>query len=146
MDVSVADPYKLNRFISAQEPVIDQVYRELEKGEKQTHWMWFVFPQILGLGQSEMAKLYSIASRDEATAYLAHPVLGKRLEKCSRIVGNNVERSAQQMFGRTDALKLRSSMTLFASVAEGASIFHEVLNKYYGGKPDQATLAILEEA
>lgn len=140
----MVDSYNLNRFISAQEPVINQAYQELEAGEKRTHWMWFIFPQIHGLGQSEIAKLYSISSRNEAIVYLAHPVLGKRLEECSRIVRDIIGRFAREIFGHTDALKLRSSMTLFASVADQTSVFGEVLSTYYDGKQDQSTLAIME--
>jgi uncharacterized protein (DUF1810 family) len=141
----VADLYNLQHFISAQELIIAEVLSELEMGEKRTHWMWFIFPQVRGLGQSELARLYSISSKEEAIAYAGHPILGQRLEKCCQLVNSLVGRSAIQIFGHTDALKLRSSMTLFASVSGATSIFRDILEKYYDGKPDEATLEILRE-
>ncbi len=139
------DSNDLRRFITAQEPVFSDVLSELRRGQKRTHWMWFVFPQITGLGKSGTARLYSIKSRSEAVAYLRHSVLGQRLEECTRILSSIEGRSAEQIFGAIDALKLRSSMTLFAEVADDATPFREVLEKYYDGKPDQVTLDILQK-
>jgi uncharacterized protein (DUF1810 family) len=139
----VNDPYDLQRFISAQESVIDDVIHELKAGEKKTHWMWFVFPQIHGLGRSEIAKHYAISSKEEALAYLSHPVLGARLNQCVCILADLSGRSAEQIFGSTDAMKFRSSMSLFASVSADGNIFEAALSKYYDGRPDQATLEIL---
>ena len=137
------DPHNLQRFMSAQESVIDIVIQELKTGDKQTHWMWFVFPQIQGLGRSEIAKHYGISSTEEALAYLSHPVLGTRLKQCVGILADLSDRSAEQVFGSTDAMKFRSSMSLFALVSSGENIFEEVLRKYYDGSPDQKTLDIL---
>lgn len=136
----MSDPFSLDRFVQAQDPVIDDVLNELRRGRKASHWMWFVFPQIKGLGSSWMAERYAIASRTEAEAYLAHPVLGPRLEECTRLANGIVGRTAQEIFGGIDALKFRSSMTLFAAVAPPGSVFAEALNKFYGGEPDSATL------
>ena len=111
------DPHNLQRFVSAQAPVIDQVRAELRAGRKASHWMWFIFPQIAGLGRSETARFYAIGSRDEAAAYWAHPVLGKRLEECTRQVNAVEGASVEQIFGAVDAMKFRSCMTLFAAVA-----------------------------
>jgi uncharacterized protein (DUF1810 family) len=144
-DDPVADRYNLQRFISAQEPIIAEVLRELEMGEKRTHWMWFIFPQVRGLGQSELARLYSISSKEEAIAYAGHPILGQRLEKCCQLVIGLVGRSAIQILGHTDAMKLHSSMTLFSAVSGETSIFRDILEKYYDGKPDGTTLEILRE-
>jgi uncharacterized protein (DUF1810 family) len=138
-----AQPHDLQRFLLAQESVFDDVIQELEEGQKQTHWMWFVFPQIQGLGHSTIAKHYAISSREEARAYLSHPVLGARLKQCVSILAGLSGRSAEQIFGSTDAMKFRSSMTLFASVSTGESTFEAALRKYYHGRPDQVTLAIL---
>lgn len=132
--------YDLDRFTAAQAPVYQRVCDELRAGQKRSHWMWFVFPQIAGLGRSAMAAKYAIASRDEAAAYLAHPVLGARLRQCAALVEAAEGRTAHQIFGSPDDLKLHSSMTLFAAVAEPDSVFHRVLAKYFGGQPDDATL------
>jgi len=136
--------HELRRFIDAQDPVFDQVLRELETGKKQSHWMWFVFPQIAGLGHSSMAQSYAIASRAEAEAYLAHPILGPRLEQCTRFVNSLQGTSAEQIFGHVDALKFRSSMTLFAAVAPGNATFKTALEIYYVGHRDMKTLELLE--
>ena len=127
----------------AQEPIIDDVIHQLEAGDKQTHWMWFVFPQVQGLGQSEMAKQYAISSKDEALAYLSHPVLGARLNQCVCILADISGRSAEQIFGSTDAIKFRSSMSVFDSVSTDGSIVEAALHKYYDGRPEPATLEIL---
>lgn len=139
------DAYNLQRFLSAQEPVIDAVRSELRAGRKQSHWMWFVFPQIEGLGRSRTARTYAISGAAEASAYVAHTVLGGRLVQCCDLVTAIKGRTALEIFGGIDTLKLRSSMTLFASVSDNP-IFREVLSKYYDGKPDQATLKLLGEA
>ncbi|CDY75302.1 NTP pyrophosphohydrolases including oxidative damage repair enzymes [Caballeronia glathei] len=142
----MSDPHDLQRFVDAQEPVFDQVRAELQAGRKRTHWMWFVFPQIEGLGSSAMARHYAIASRAEAEAYLGHPVLGPRLRELTRIVNDVQDRSAGQIFGYPDDMKFHSSMTLFAQCA-GASgkEFDEALAKYFGGRADTATLDRLQE-
>lgn len=136
----MSDPFSLDRFVQAQEPLIGDVMDELRRGRKASHWMWFVFPQIQGLGGSWMSERYAISSREEAEAYLAHPVLGPRLEECTRLVNRIAGRTASEIFGGIDALKFRSSMTLFNAVAPPGSVFAEALNKYYGGEPDSATL------
>lgn len=140
-----ADPYDLQRFIEAQEPVIDSVKRELRSGRKRTHWMWFVFPQFRGLGRSARSRRYAIASRAEAEAYLSHPVLGPRLRECTEIVNGLERRSVTDIFGSPDDLKFRSSMTLFAAVADDPEPFEAALKRYYGGEPDPKTLERLDE-
>ena len=140
----MSDPFDLQRFIDAQESVIDDVRAELSAGRKRTHWMWFVFPQIAGLGHSEMARHYAISSRDEAKAYLAHPVLGARLVELTRIVNGVQGRGVDQIFGYPDDLKFHSSMTLFANIADDADVFHEALRRYFEGRADDATLARIE--
>jgi uncharacterized protein (DUF1810 family) len=139
----MADPYDLARFVAAQEPVYDTVLAELRAGQKRTHWVWFVFPQLGELGRSPTAKRYGIASRNEAVAYLAHDVLGPRLRECARLVGSAPERPIDLVLGPVDALKLRSSMTLFADVAEDDRDFVAVLNRCYGGERDPVTLRLL---
>jgi uncharacterized protein (DUF1810 family) len=137
------DTHDLQRFVSAQEPVFAQVCRELAAGEKRSHWMWFIFPQIAGLGHSMTAKRFAIASQDEARAYLAHPLLGPRLRQCVELVNRVAGRSAHDIFGSPDDVKFRSSMTLFAKAAPEAAIFVAALQKYYGGAADPSTLAKL---
>ncbi len=134
------DPFGLARFVAAQAPVYDRVCEELRRGRKATHWMWFVFPQRAGLGHSEMARRFAIASRAEAEAYLAHPVLGARLLECSRLVHDASGHAAHAIFGSPDDLKFRSSMTLFAQVAGPGSIFAGNLDRYFDGVADPATL------
>jgi uncharacterized protein (DUF1810 family) len=136
------DPFNLNRFVEAQASVIDTVLLELKRGKKQSHWMWFVFPQIAGLGFSSMAQKYAISSLDEARAYLGHPVLGDRLRKCVELVLQVENRSAHQIFGSPDDMKFRSSLTLF-SEATGEEVFLRALDEYFGGVPDSATLEIM---
>jgi uncharacterized protein (DUF1810 family) len=136
----MSDPHDLQRFVDAQQPVFDQVRAELQAGRKRTHWMWFVFPQIEGLGSSAMARHYAIASRAEAEAYLGHPVLGPRLRELTRIVNDMQDRSAGQIFGYPDDMKFHSSMTLFAQCSTDTAEFDEALSKYFGGKPDTGTL------
>ncbi|AOK21041.1 calpastatin [Burkholderia cepacia] len=135
------DPYDLQRFVDAQDPVYAQVCDELRSGRKRSHWMWFVFPQIEGLGDSVMAQRYAIASLREADAYLRHPVLGERLRECMRLVNHVDGRSIQEIFGYPDYLKFRSSVTLFAHATSDNAVFVEALEKYYGGEADHSTLA-----
>jgi uncharacterized protein (DUF1810 family) len=137
------DPYDLNRFISAQKGVYDRALAELREGLKRTHWMWFIFPQIDGLGHSPTTRLYSIKSLDEARQYLGHPVLGARLVESAEAVLAVSGLSASDIFGHPDDWKLQSSMTLFALVSEPVSVFERVLEKYYQGKRDARTLQIL---
>ena len=133
----------LNRFIKAQDESYDEIIRELKNGEKVTHWMWYVFPQIAGLGQSATAKFYAIQDPSEAQAYLDHPILGKRLLECTKIVMSLRGKSANTIFGDIDAMKFRSSMTLFMSVLGSDSVFQEAIEKYFEGEPDPKTLDIL---
>ena len=139
------DPYRLERFAAAQERAgtYRQAVAELRAGSKRSHWMWFVFPQITGLGSSAIAREFAIGSLAEARAYLAHPVLGPRLAECSRILADADGATATEIFGPIDALKLRSSMTLFAAAAPEEQVFTDVLAAYFDGKPDEATLARL---
>ncbi len=132
--------YDLERFVSAQQSVYARVTAELRAGRKHTHWMWFVFPQIAGLGHSAMARRYAIGSLDEARAYLAHPVLGPRLRECTQLVLGVQGRAAHAIFGSPDDLKFRSSMTLFAQAAPDDPLFRTALDTYFGGAPDTATL------
>jgi uncharacterized protein (DUF1810 family) len=134
------DQYNLQRFVDAQAHVIDQVRDELRAGRKQTHWMWFVFPQLRGLGSSAMAEKYGITAREEAEAYLAHPVLGSRLRDCTELVNAVENRSAEEIFGYPDDLKFRSSVTLFSAVAHDTDVFRNALEKYFDGEPDPATV------
>jgi uncharacterized protein (DUF1810 family) len=141
----MADPHDLLRFTSAQDRngTYDAAVRELSAGRKASHWMWFIFPQLRGLGSSAMADRYGIGSRDEATAYLAHDVLGPRLRHCARLVANSGAVTAQALMGPVDALKLKSSMTLFAEVADDDADFVAVLDRYYDGERDPRTLELL---
>lgn len=134
----------LNRFLEAQAPVYAQVVQELAGGRKTSHWMWFVFPQLKGLGRSSTARFYGIDSQAEALAYWRHPVLGTRLKECSTLVRDAPSGlTAQRIFGTPDDLKLRSSMTLFAMVAPREAVFSDVLDRFFGGEPDKATLQLL---
>ena len=135
--------FNLNRFVMAQEPVIDRVRGELKRGRKESHWMWFVFPQIAGLGRSDMARHYAITSIDEASAYLAHELLGPRLLECTRLVNGIEGRTVGQIFGSPDDMKFHSSMTLFDQVPAAGPDFSAALAKYCAGSKDAATLAIL---
>ena len=141
----MADPFDLDRFIEAQKPVLAQVRRELGDGRKLTHWMWFVFPQLSGLGHSAMARRYAIASLAEARAYLGHPVLGARLIECTGLVNRIEGRSIHQILGTPDDMKFHSSMTLFAMAEPGERAFHDALEKYFGGEPDRLTADKLAE-
>lgn len=139
------DPFNLHRFVSAQDMVYDTVLAELRSGQKRTHWMWFIFPQIEGLGYSPTSKHYAIRSSEEARHYLNHPVLGRRLIECAETVLGIEGRSVSDIFGSPDDLKLKSSMTLFATIAPPDSVFAQVLGKYFDGKPDTRTLTLLEQ-
>jgi uncharacterized protein (DUF1810 family) len=135
------DAGQLERFVQAQDAggTFDRAVAELRQGRKVTHWMWFVFPQLAGLGQSPMSKRFAIGSLEQARAYLRHPVLGPRLVECARILAGRDGRSARQILGDVDAQKLRSSMTLFARAAPDEAVFTQVLDKYFDGRPDSAT-------
>jgi uncharacterized protein (DUF1810 family) len=137
----MADPFKLDRFVTAQNAggTYGQAVEELRRGRKVSHWMWFVFPQIAGLGQSQMSRTYAISSLDEAKAYLRHPVLGPRLVECARLVANSKASTAEDLFGDIDAQKLHSSMTLFMRAAPAEPPFRQVLARYFDGLPDVAT-------
>ena len=137
------DPYDLRRFVDAQEDDYERALSEIAAGRKRTHWMWYVFPQIDGLAFSWTSKRFAIKSVDEAKAYLAHPILGPRLVACAEAVLRVEGRSAREIFGSPDDLKLRSSATLFASVLPAGSVFERLLVKYYGGVRDDRTLALL---
>ncbi len=139
------DPYNLSRFVRAQEDDYPKALSELRRGRKRTHWMWFIFPQIEGLGDSPTSREYSIKSLAEARAYLAHPVLGPRLIECAEAVLGVEGRSAAEILGFPDDLKLRSSATLFARVAPSGSVFESILQTYFAGGPDAATLRLLAE-
>jgi len=135
------DPHNLQRFVDAQSGVFDQVLAELRQGRKRSHWMWFIFPQIAGLGSSEMAQRFAISGREEALAYLNHPVLGPRLRECTALVNKVSGGTVEDIFGYPDHLKFRSSMSLFARVAPDEEVFRAALEKYFDGKPDAATVA-----
>ncbi|WP_256300789.1 DUF1810 domain-containing protein [Haloarchaeobius salinus] len=139
------DPYDLQRFVDAQDPVIDEVKQELRTGRKRSHWMWYIFPQMEGLGKSEMAQRYAISSRSEAKAYLEHPILAPRLRECTGLVNETNDRSANEIFGRPDDLKFRSSMTLFEVVADDPALFRDALEQFFDGEPDPKTLELLAD-
>jgi uncharacterized protein (DUF1810 family) len=144
-DMSSADRFDLQRFVTAQNDggTYERALAELGRGRKLTHWMWFVFPQIFGLGRSATSRYFAIASLEEARAYLADAVLGPRLMNCARLLVEMKGRSAEQIFGGLDAQKLCSSMTLFARAAPDEPIFTRVLGQYFGGTPDPATIGLL---
>jgi uncharacterized protein (DUF1810 family) len=135
-----ADPFNLQRFLDAQRGIYKQALAELKTGQKRSHWMWFIFPQIAGLGFSYDSQFYAIRSLSEACAYLEHPILGPRLVECTAAVLALEGRTAGQVFGPIDVLKFRSSLTLFAQVSASTSIFHLALDKYYSGEADSRTL------
>ena len=143
----VRDPYDVRRFVEAQDGCYEQVCDELRSGHKLGHWIWFIFPQLSGLGSSPTALRYGISSLAEARAYLAHPVLGPRLRECARLLSHIRGRSITEILGWPDDLKVRSSMTLFAAAADSAAKsrtdFQAVLDKYYEGRPDTRTLQML---
>jgi len=143
------DPHDLERFVAAQNPVWDQVRAELRRGRKSSHWMWFVFPQLAGLGSSPTARAYALSGLDEARAYLAHPVLGPRLREAAQLAVAVPGRTASEVFGYPDDLKLRSSMTLFARAApddptSDDRVFADVLDRYFDGAPDPRTVDLLQ--
>jgi len=135
----MADPFDLDRFVKAQDAVLAEVRSQLRAGHKRSHWMWFVFPQLAGLGSSAASRLYALASLDEAQAYLAHRVLGQRLIECTALVNAVADRSAHQIFGDPDDMKFHASMTLFARAQPAEPIFLEALRKYFGGAPHRLT-------
>ncbi|QPD06033.1 MAG: hypothetical protein Nkreftii_003807 [Candidatus Nitrospira kreftii] len=141
----MSDAYNLHRFLTAQEPVYDTVLDELRAGRKASHWIWFIFPQIAGLGHSGMAQQFAIGSLDEAKVYLQHPVLGPRLRACTQLVLEVNGRSAEEIFGYPDNLKFRSCMTLFMASTTDNTIFKGALLTYFDGQPDQQTLDILAQ-
>lgn len=137
----MGDPFDLQRFVDAQRTTFAQARAELLGGRKESHWMWFIFPQLEGLGRSETAQYYAIRSLDEARAYLEHPILGPRLVECTEIVNRIEGKSAYDIFGTPDDLKFRSSMTLFAQVALNQPVFEQALAKYFDSVPDPLTIA-----
>jgi uncharacterized protein (DUF1810 family) len=137
-----SDPFQLDRFLAAQEGAYETALAEIRRGRKRSHWMWFIFPQLAGLGHSAMAQTYAIASLDEARAYLAHPVLGDRLGACVGALQDLDRSDPEAVFGAIDAVKLRSSLTLFA-LAGGGPLFEAALDRWFGGDRDAATLALL---
>lgn len=139
----MAEVFNPQRFLTAQAPTYDTVLAELRAGRKSSHWIWFIFPQIAGLGHSAMAKQFAIGSLDEAKAYLQHPILGHRLRECTQLVLDVEGRSAEEIFGYPDHLKFRSCMTLFMTAATDKALFNAALLKYFDGQPDQLTLDLL---
>lgn len=141
-----ADPFDLERFITAQTPVFDAALTELKAGRKRGHWMWFIFPQLRGLGHSSMAQFYGIGSLDEAQAYLGHPLLGPRLTLCTEAVLTSSAISLKELFGSPDDLKFRSSMTLFATAtADNESLYQRALDRWCGGQADERTRRLLSQ-
>jgi len=138
------DPYNLQRFVSAQEPVFEQVVSELRQGSKRTHWIWFIFPQIEGLGHSQTARKFSLSSLQEAQAYINHSLLGQRLRECTHLVNLVKGRSIDEIFGYPDDLKFRSSMTLFANATSDNAVFKDALQKYFNGQFDPLTIERLK--
>jgi uncharacterized protein (DUF1810 family) len=139
----MSDPYDLQRFVDTQDPIYHEVCAELRAGQKRSHWMWFIFPQIKGLGRSPTAVRFAIGCRQEAEAYAQHRTLGARLRECTELVNAVDGRSASKIFGYPDDLKFHSSMTLFAATAADPSVFREALEKYFAGKADHQTIAAL---
>jgi uncharacterized protein (DUF1810 family) len=135
--------YDLERFVTAQEPVYETVLAELSAGRKQSHWMWFIFPQVEGLGRSDIAQRYAIGSSDEAAAYLAHPVLGRRLRQCAGLVAAQHDKDIHEIFDSPDDRKFQSSMTLFCDVAPHEAIFQACLDQFFDGRADIATIDFL---
>jgi uncharacterized protein (DUF1810 family) len=142
---AMSDTFDLNRFTSAQRAVYPDALEELRGGRKRTHWMWFIFPQLAGLGRSETARFYAISGAAEAVAYLHDPLLGARLLECTRTVLTHSGKSVVAMFGSPDDMKLRSCMTLFASVAPEQACFQQVLDRFFDGESDEKTIALLEQ-
>ena len=144
--ISVTDPYNLARFVQAQERDYERALTEIKAGHKRSHWMWSVFPQFEGLGSSPTSRRHAIKSVEEAAAYLAHPVLGSRLLECAEAALRVEGRSAYDIFGSPDDMKLRSCATLFASVSPDNSVFHRILEKWFDGEPDARTVRLVERA
>jgi uncharacterized protein (DUF1810 family) len=142
--LNAVDSFNLERFVKAQADVYPQVLRELHSGRKRSHWIWFIFPQIIGLGHSPTSQFFAIRSLEEARAYLNHPILGARLKECTSAVLNGDEDSAERIFGQPDTMKFRSSLTLFARIAEEGSVFHQALERFFGGEPDPITQTFVE--
>ena len=140
----MTDPFNLDRFVFAQEKIYSSVVEELKAGIKMSHWMWFIFPQVESLGRTEIAKRYAIKSLDEAKAYVSHPVLGRRLQECTKLVLAIDGKSANDIFGHPDDLKFKSSMTLFLVAAPQIDLFQRAINKYYDGHQDRLTIGFLE--
>jgi uncharacterized protein (DUF1810 family) len=140
------DPHHLDRFVEAQSRNYDRALAELRAGRKRSHWMWYVFPQYAGLGHSAMAERYAIGSVAEAEAYLRHPVLGPRLVECTEALLADEERTAREILGSPDDMKLRSSATLFSRVDSPGSVFHRILDRYFDGEPDRRTLELVGDA
>jgi uncharacterized protein (DUF1810 family) len=140
------DPFDLARFVEAQADGYPAALAEVRAGRKRTHWMWYVFPQLAGLGSSPMAQRYAVHGRAEAEAYLAHPVLGPRLREIAEAAVGVAGPTAAEVFGSPDDLKLRSSATLFAAVSPPRSVFHRLLDRYFDGRPDERTLRLLDAA
>ena len=141
--MAMDDPYNLQRFVDAQQPVFAGVIEELKRGNKRGHWMWFIFPQLKGLGMTAQSNFFGIASLQEAAAYLQHSVLGPRLKQCTQLVNAVEGRSAEDIFGHIDAMKFRSSMTLFAQATPDNEIFTDALEKYFAGEFDPLTIEYL---
>jgi uncharacterized protein (DUF1810 family) len=142
--MSIHDGHNLKRFITAQDGIYEHALAELKAGQKRSHWMWFVFPQIKGLGYSPNSEFYAIKSKAEAQAYLQHPILGTRLRECTQALLDFEGKSALEIFGSPDDVKLKSSMTLFAYISESGSIFTRTLDKYFGGNHDWKTIEFLK--
>ncbi len=143
MNSSVDKSCYLNRFLVRQEKIYSLALKEIEQGEKDGCWMWFIFPQLRGLAKSRKSFVYGIVDKEEAEAYLAHPVLGARLIECCKVLLKHKDKSAEDIMGDVDAVKFRSSMTLFALISEEKSIFHKVLEQFYNGQTDELTEGIL---
>lgn len=141
----MSDTFDLTRFVDAQRAIYPNVLEELRDGRKRSHWMWFIFPQLAGLGRSETARFYAISGAAEAHAYLHNPLLSARLLECTRTVLEHSNRSAAYMFGSPDDMKLRSCMTLFATIAPEHTCFQDVLNRFFEGQPDAKSIALLGE-
>lgn len=139
------DIFSLHRFLIAQDHIYEKALEELQHGKKRSHWMWFIFPQIEGLGKSSTAQFYSIKTIEEAQAYLNHPVLGNRLLECTKTILSVKNKSASQIFGFPDDLKLKSSLTLFASISLPNSLFYQALNQFFAGEQDEQTISLLEK-
>lgn len=142
--MNAPDPHGLLRFVSAQADNYENALRELRAGKKESHWIWFIFPQVAGLGSSPTARHYAIRNRDEAAAYLAHDILGPHLDECAGALLARADKNIDAIMGFPDNLKLQSSMTLFDTISPQGNIFRQVLDRFFGGRPDEKTLAFLE--